>query len=52
MASPAWLAGFLAAFTSSDRFQHLFSLSDQELRRRGFDRAGLQRSYMNGFDGR
>jgi hypothetical protein len=52
MASPAWLAGFLAAFTPSDRFGHLFSLSDHELQRRGLDRAGLERSYMGIFGGR
>ncbi|MBT8423595.1 MAG: hypothetical protein HKN98_09040 [Silicimonas sp.] len=52
MASPAWFAGFLAAFAPSDRYLHLFSLSDHELQSRGYDRAGLQRSFITGFDGR
>lgn len=49
MASPAWFAGFLAAFGPSNRYQTLFSLSDRELQRRGYDRSGLQRSFITGF---
>jgi hypothetical protein len=51
MASPAWLAGFLAAFGPSARYHDLFSLSDRELARRGYDRAGLQRSYIASLGG-
>lgn len=51
MASPAWFAGFLAAFAPSDRYHRLFSLSDHELSRRGYDRAGLEKSHMGVFFG-
>ena len=51
MASPAWFAGFLAAFGPSTRYQTLFSMSDRELPRRGYDRSGLQRTFIAGFGG-
>ena len=51
MASPAGFAGFLAAFGPSARYQSLFSLSDRELQRRGYDRGGLERSYIAGLGG-
>ena len=52
MSSPAWYHGFLAAFGPSDRYNRLFSLSDHELQSRGYDRSGLQKSFMAGFIGR
>jgi len=51
MASPAWFAGFLAAFGPSRRYESLFAMSDRDLARRGFDRAGLQRSFITGISG-
>lgn len=51
MASPAWYAGFMAAFSPSARYQTLFSMSDRELQRRGYDRAGLQKSFIAGLVG-
>ena len=48
MASPARFVGLLAAFAPSTRFESLFAMSDSELARRGFDRAGLQRAYIVG----
>ena len=46
MASPAWLAGFMSAFGPSNRYHTLFAMSDRQLAARGYDRAGLQRSYI------
>lgn len=51
MASPAWLAGFMAAFGQTRRYHELFSLSDRQLAVRGYDRAGLQRSYIAALGG-
>lgn len=51
MASPAWFHGFLHAFTRAERYSHLFSLSDRQLAARGYDRAGLTRSYISGIGG-
>lgn len=51
MASPAWYAGFLAAFGPSTRYNSLFALSDRELNKRGYDRAGLQRCFISGLGG-
>ena len=51
MASPARFCGLLAAFAPSTRFQSLFSMSDRELTRRGYDREGLQRAYIVGLGG-
>lgn len=51
MASPAWFASFLSAFGPSVRYHSLFSMSDRELQRRGYDRAGLERSYIGGLGG-
>lgn len=48
MASPAWFAGFLSAFAPSGRYQSLFSMSDRDLDRRGYNRHGLERSYIGG----
>lgn len=46
MASPAWLAGFLSAFGPTTRYDQLFAMSDRQLSQRGYDRKGLQRSYI------
>ncbi len=51
MASPAWFVGFLSAFTNANRYAHLFSMSDRQLAARGYDRAGLTRSYISGIGG-
>ena len=51
MASPAWLVGFLHAFTRAERYTHLFSLSDRQLAARGYDRDGLTRSFISGIGG-
>lgn len=51
MASPAWFAGFMAAFGQSNRYQSLFSMSDRELQKRGYDRSGLQKSFISGLVG-
>ena len=48
MASPAWFASFMAAFTPNSRYQSLFSMSDRQLAARGLDRAGLERSHVAG----
>lgn len=48
MASPAWFAGFMAAFGRNRRVENLLSLSDRELQSKGYDRAGLQRSFLTG----
>lgn len=51
MASPAWFAGFMAAFAPSTRYESLFSMTDRELQKRGYDRGGLQRSFISGLIG-
>ena len=51
MASPAWFMGFLAAFGPTRRYNDLFSMSDRELDKRGFDRNGLQRLHVAGLGG-
>ena len=51
MASPAWFAGFLAAFGPSSRYQTLFSMSDRDLEKRGYERSGLQKSFISGLVG-
>ena len=51
MATPAWLVGFMSAFQPTERFNHLFSLSDRQLNQRGYDRTGLTRSYIAGLGG-
>ena len=48
MASPAWFAGFMSAFGPTNRYQSLFSMSDSQLAARGFDREGLQRTFVTG----
>lgn len=48
MASPAWLAGFMAAFVPSARYDQLFAMSDRELQKRGYDRNGLEKSFIAG----
>lgn len=39
---------FLTLLTSTKRFETLFSMSDSELARRGYSRAGLTRAYVSG----
>lgn len=51
MATPAWFAGFMAAFGPTRRYESLFSMSDRELQKRGFNRDGLQRTYIAGLGG-
>ena len=51
MASPAWLAGFLSAFGPNTRYHDLFAMSDRQLAQRGYDRNGLQRSYVASLGG-
>lgn len=51
MTTPAWIAAFTAAFMPSHRHESLFSLSDRELQRLGYDRAGLQRAHVLGLGG-
>jgi hypothetical protein len=51
MASPAWFAGFMAAFGPNRHYEKLFALSDRELASRGFDRAGLRKAYFAGLGG-
>ena len=51
MASPAWFHGFMHAFTRDNRYSTLFSMSDRDLARRGYDRAGLTRSFITGIGG-
>ncbi len=51
MAIPAWISAFTAAFGSTSRYESLFSKSDSELAARGYDRAGLQRTYISGIGG-
>lgn len=51
MASPAWFAGFMAAFGHSNRYESLFSMSDRDLQKRGLDRTGLQKSFISGLVG-
>ncbi len=49
LARPFALLGSIAtSFGEARRFEHLFSLSDADLARRGFDRDGLVRTYING----
>lgn len=48
MASPAWFAGFMAAFMPSSRYETLFAMSDRELQKRGYDRNGLEKSFIAG----
>lgn len=51
MATPAWFAGFFAAFAPTRRFESLFAKSDDELAIRGYDREGLTRSHIVGLGG-
>lgn len=51
MASPAWFTAALAALAPSSRFSALFAMSDGDLSRRGYDRAGLTRSFIIGRSG-
>ena len=51
MASAAWFTSVMAAIRPSTRFSHLFSLDDGRLAQRGFNRAGLSRSYITGIAG-
>ncbi len=51
MGTPAWFAGFMAAFGPTRRYEALFSMSDRQLEQRGYDRAGLQRTYIAGIGG-
>ena len=51
MAIPTWLSAFTAACGSTTRFEQLFSMSDSELKARGYDRAGLQRNFIAGIGG-
>ena len=51
MGIPAWISAFTAAFGSTSRYESLFSMSDRELAKRGYDRAGLQRTYIAGIAG-
>ena len=51
MASPAWLAGFMSAFTPTTRYHDLFAMTDRQLAQRGFDRKGLERSYVASLGG-
>jgi len=51
MGIPAWISVFTAAFGSTSRYESLFSMSDRELAKRGYDRAGLQRTYIAGIAG-
>lgn len=51
MASPAWLVTFMAAFGPTTRYKSLFSMSDHQLACRGYDRNGLQRSFLSGLGG-
>ncbi|MGI9388941.1 MAG: hypothetical protein ACR2O1_02690 [Boseongicola sp.] len=51
MATPAWFISFMTAFGPTRRYESLFSMSDGELAVRGYDRAGLQRTYIAGIGG-
>jgi len=44
----ALLGAVATSFGQTGRFEHLFSLSDAELSRRGYDRDGLVRTYIAG----
>ncbi|MDJ0630233.1 MAG: hypothetical protein QNJ44_18405 [Rhodobacter sp.] len=44
----AILAEAVTRFGRSNRYDYLFSLSDAELARRGLDRDGLVRGYIQG----
>ena len=44
----AHLSDFSGKFARQDRFDHLFSLSESQLKRRGLDRDALVRSYITG----
>ena len=49
LARPFALLGSIAtSFGEARRFEHLFSLSDADLARRGYDRDGLVRTYISG----
>ena len=44
----AHVSAMLTPFLASTRYTDLFSLSDRELSRRGYDRSTLARSYVLG----
>ncbi|MDJ0827120.1 MAG: hypothetical protein QNJ16_16635 [Rhodobacter sp.] len=44
----AVLGNLVTSFGHTGRFEHLFSLSDAELSRRGLDRDALVKSYITG----
>lgn len=43
----AGLGSFVSRFASSNRYEPLFSLSDDQLAVRGYSRDGLTRSYLS-----
>jgi hypothetical protein len=45
----ALLGAFAASLGKSSRYEHLFSLSDADLARRGLNRDGLVRGFITGF---
>ena len=51
MACPAWFHGIMSAIAPTSRFSTLFSMSDRQLANRGYDRDGLQRSFIAGLGG-
>lgn len=51
MASPAWFTAAITAIRPTTRYSHLFSMSDGDLARRGYDREGLKRSFITGLSG-
>ena len=51
MSIPAWIPGFVALLSPTSRYEALFSKSDAELAARGYDRAGLERTYIAGLGG-